>query len=147
MVVHTDMSMLSVPDYAANVLGVRHVIVCGHYGCGGIRAARGHKQFGLIDNWIWHIKDVYRIHEDELRTYPEGAARENRFTEINVTEQVFDLIETSIIQNAWAKNQLPYVQGWVYDIHRGLIKDLNVTMNDNSKLPEMYRFNPPALPN
>lgn len=144
MVVHTDMSMLSVLDYAVNVLEVRHVIVCGHYGCGGIRAAMGHKQFGLIDNWIRHIKDVYRIHEDELKLIPEGRERENRFTEINVVEQVFDLVETSIIQNAWAKRQLPFVHGWVYDIHNGLIKDLKVTMNDNAQLPEVYRFNPPS---
>ncbi len=144
MVVHTDMSMLSVLDYAVNVLEVRHVIVCGHYGCGGIRAAMGHKQFGLIDNWIRHIKDVYRIHEDELKLIPEGRERENRFTEINVVEQVFDLVETSIIQNAWAKRQLPFVHGWVYDIHNGLIKCLKVTMNDNAQLPEVYRFNPPS---
>lgn len=144
MVVHTDMSMLSVLDYAVNVLEVRHVIVCGHYGCGGIRAAMGHKQFGLIDNWIRHIKDVYRIHEDELKLIPEGRERENRFTEINVVEQVFDLVETSIIQNAWAKRQLPFVHGWVYDIHNGLIKDLKVTMNDNAQLPEVYRSNPPS---
>ncbi len=146
MVVHTDMSMLSVLDYAVNVLEVRHVIVCGHYGCGGIRAAMGHKQFGLIDNWIRHIKDVYRIHEEELRTYPEGIERENRFTEINVIEQVFDLVETSIIQNSWARRQLPFVHGWIYDIHNGLIKDLKVTMNDNSQLPDVYKFNPPSLP-
>jgi carbonic anhydrase len=146
MVVHTDMSMLSVLDYAVNVLEVRHVIVCGHYGCGGIRAAMGHKQYGLIDNWIRHIKDVYRIHEDELKHIPEGPERESRFTEINVIEQVFDLVETSIIQNSWAKRQLPYVHGWVYDIHNGLIKDLKVTMNDNSQLPDVYKFNPPSMP-
>jgi carbonic anhydrase len=133
MVVHTDMSMLSVLDYAVNVLEVRHVIVCGHYGCRGIQAAMGDRQFGLIDNWIRHIKDVYRLHEKELLAYPEGKAREYRLTELNVIEQVFDLAETSIIQNAWQKNQSPYLHGWVYDLRNGLIKDLGVSMNDNSQ--------------
>jgi carbonic anhydrase len=140
MVVHTDMNMLSVLDYAVSVLEVDHVIVCGHYGCGGVRAAMGNKQYGVIDNWIRHIKDVYRMNEAELEAIKDPQARENRFVEINVIEQVYDLCKTSIVQNSWAKRKLPYVHGWVYDIHDGIINDLHVTFHDNSELPDVYRF-------
>lgn len=140
MVVHTDMNMLSVLDYAINVLKVKHVIVCGHYGCGGVRAAMGNQQFGLIDNWIRHIKDVYRFHQDELEGISDLEKRENRFVELNVIEQVYDLSKTSIIQNSWSKSKSPYIHGWVYDIRNGLIQDLNVSVNENSDLPKVYRF-------
>lgn len=140
MVVHTDMSMLSVLDYAVNVLKVQHVIVCGHYGCGGVRAAMTNQQFGLIDNWIRHIKDVYRFYQDELESIPDPVQRENRFVEINVIEQVYDLSKTSIIQNAWKKSGSPYIHGWVYDIRNGLVKDLEVSVNDNLDIPKVYRF-------
>ena len=131
MVVHTDMSMLSVLDYAVNVLEVPHVIVCGHYGCGGVKAAMSNKQFGLIDNWIRHIKDVYRLHQDELDAIDDPEQRENRFIELNVIEQVIDLTQTSIIQNAWTKRKSPHVHGWVYDIRNGVIKDLKVTHSES----------------
>jgi len=111
MVVHTDMNMLSVLDYAVTVLSVDHVIVCGHYGCGGIRAAMGQKQYGVIDNWIRHIKDAYRMNEVELEAIKDPTERENRFTEINVIEQVYDLCKTSIIQNSWSKRNGPFVHG------------------------------------
>lgn len=140
MVIHTDMSMLSVLDYAVNVLEVPHVIICGHYGCGGVRASMGQKQFGLIDNWIRHIKDVYSLHHKELEAIPDPVQREDRFTEFNVIEQVYNLSQTSIIQNAWASRHGPYVHGWVYDLRTGLIKDLNVSMNDNSRMLEVYKF-------
>jgi carbonic anhydrase len=140
MVVHTDMNMLSVLDYAVNVLEVEHVIVCGHYGCGGVRAAMGHKQFGVIDNWIRHIKDVYRLHQEEIESIADPKERENRFIELNVIEQVYDLSKTSIIQNSWEKRGGPYVHGWVYDIGNGIIKDLKVTMADNHNLPSVYQF-------
>jgi len=140
MVVHTDMNMLSVLDYAVNVLEVNHVIVCGHYGCGGVRAAMGNKQIGLIDNWIRHIKDVYRMHQDELDNITDKKAREDRFIELNVMEQVYDLGKTSIIQNAWQKRGGPYVHGWVYDVGNGIIKDLKVSMNDDSQMPDVYKF-------
>lgn len=145
MVVHTDMSMLSVLDYAVNVLKVQHVIVCGHYGCGGVRAAMANQQFGLIDNWIRHIKDVYRFYQDELESIPDPVQRENRFVEINVIEQVYDLSKTSIIQNAWKKSGSPYIHGWVYDIRNGLIKDLEVSVNDNLDIPKVYRFDDIAV--
>ena len=140
MVVHTDMNMLSVLDYAVNVLEVEHVIVCGHYGCGGVRAAMGQKQFGVIDNWIRHIKDVYRMYHDEIDAIIDPQERENRFTELNVTEQVYHLSKTSIIQNAWKKRQGPFLHGWVYDLQNGLINDLKVTFSDDSELPEFYKF-------
>ncbi|MFZ6008813.1 MAG: carbonate dehydratase [Bacteroidota bacterium] len=140
MVVHTDMNMLSVLDYAVNVLEVKHVIVCGHYGCGGVRAAMGQQQFGLIDNWLCHIKDVYRIHQKELESIKDPRERENRFVEINVIEQVYDLGKTSIIQNSWQRRGGPYLHGWVYDIRNGIIKDLSVTVKENSEMPSVYRF-------
>lgn len=131
MVVHTDMNMLSVLDYAVNVLLVEHVIVCGHYGCGGVRAAMTDKQFGVIDNWIRHIKDVYRFHEDELNAITDMKHREDRFIELNVIEQVRDLSQTSIVQNAWQNRKSPFIHGWVYDLANGIIKDLNVSRNEN----------------
>ena len=140
MVVHTDMNLLSVLDYAVNVLEVEHVIVCGHYGCGGIKAAMGNKQFGVIDNWIRHIKDVYRMHQDELEDIADLDERQNRFTELNVIEQVYDLVKTSIVQNSWQKRKTPQVHGWVYDIRNGLIKDLKVSMKDNSDIPTVFKF-------
>ena len=140
MVIHTDMSMLSVLDYAVNVLEVKHVIVCGHYGCGGVRAALSNKQYGLIDNWIRHIKDVYRMHHDELEAITDPKKKEDRFIEMNVIEQVYDLSKTSIIQNAWQKRQAPFIHGWVYALETGYIKDLEVSVNDNSEIPSVYRF-------
>jgi len=140
MVVHTDMNLLSVLDYAVNVLEVKHVIVCGHYGCGGIKAAMGNKQFGVIDNWIRHIKDVYRMHQDELEEIKDLEERQNRFTELNVIEQVYDLVKTSIVQNSWAKRKLPHIHGWIYDIRNGIIKDLDVSMKDNSDIPNVFKF-------
>lgn len=144
MVIHTDMNMLSVLDYAVNVLEVDHVIVCGHYGCGGVRAAMGQKQFGIIDNWIRHIKDVYRMYQDELEEITDPQKKEDRFIELNVMEQVYDLSKTSIIQNAWTKRGRPFIHGWVYSLETGIINDLKVTFNDNSELPQFYKFEAPA---
>lgn len=140
MVIHTDMSMLSVLDYAVNVLEVRHVIVCGHYGCGGVLAAMGQKQFGLIDNWLRHIKDVYRIYHEELEAIKDETERGNRLVELNVQEQVFDLTKTSIIQNAWENGKFLQVHGVVYDISNGILKDLNVTIGDNTELEGVYKL-------
>lgn len=142
MVIHTDMNMLSVLDYAVNILEVKHVIVCGHYGCGGVRAAMDDRQFGIIDNWIVHIKDVYMMYQNELDQIKDPQERENKFIEYNVIEQVHDLSQTSIIQNSWAKRGGPWIHGWVYDIHDGLIRDLKVSMKDYTKLPEIYKFKP-----
>ncbi len=140
MVVHTDMNMLSVLDYAVNVLKVRHVIVCGHYGCGGVKAAMANHQFGLIDNWIRHIKDVYRFHQQELDSIQDEEMRFNRFVELNVVEQVHDLAKTSIVQNAWEKGQQLWIHGWVYSIKNGLVKDLDVNFGSNTELPDVYKL-------
>jgi carbonic anhydrase len=140
MVIHTDMSMLSVLDYAVNVLKVKHVVVCGHYGCGGVQAALTNKHFGLIDNWIRHIKDVYRFHHEELIAITDEKLKFDRFVELNVIEQVQDLAKTSIIQSAWETGQEIHVHGWVYDIKDGFIKDLNVTLKDNNSLAKVYQL-------
>ncbi|PKP43624.1 MAG: carbonate dehydratase [Bacteroidetes bacterium HGW-Bacteroidetes-13] len=140
MVVHTDMNMLSVLDYAVNALEVRHIIVCGHYGCGGVQAAMSNKSIGLIDNWIRHIKDVYRFHQQELDAIKDEKMKFDRFVEINVVEQVYDLAKTSIVQNAWNEKRDLWVHGWVYGVNNGLIKDLDVTCKDNSDLEEVYKI-------
>lgn len=140
MVVHSDMNMLSVLDYAVNVLQVKHIIVCGHYGCGGVQAAMTNKHIGLIDNWIRHIKDVYRFHQNELDTITDETQRFNRFVELNVFEQVLDLGKTSIVQSAWERGQEVHIHGWVYDIHDGLINDLKVTLKDNDSLSDVYKL-------
>ena len=140
MVVHSDMNMLSVLDYAVNVLKVMHVIVCGHYGCGGVQAAMGSGQHGIVDNWIRHIKDVYRIYEDELEAIDNKQERFNRFVELNVYEQVFDLSKTSIVQNAWENRNEPKLHGWVFDIQTGLIKDLGVSFDNKTQLPKLYKI-------
>ncbi len=140
MVVHSDMNMLSVLDYAVNVLQVKHIIVCGHYGCGGVQTAMTNKHVGLIDNWIRHIKDVYRFHHEELDAITDEQQRFNRFVELNVFEQVLDLGKTSIVQSAWERGQQVHVHGWVYDIHDGMIKDLDVTLKDNDTLCDVYKL-------
>lgn len=140
MVVHSDMNMLSVLDYAVNVLKVKHIIVCGHYGCGGVQAAMTNKHIGLIDNWIRHIKDVYRFHQDELNAIEDEKDRFNRFVELNVVEQVLDLAKTSIVQTAWESGQKVQVHGWVYGIHDGVIKDLGVNLGDNKSLSDVYQL-------
>lgn len=140
MVVHSDMNMLSVLSYAVEVLKVKHVIVCGHYGCGGVLAAMGNKQFGLIDNWLRHIKDVYRFYHEELDAIKDENKRGRRFVEINVMEQVFDLGKTSIVQNAWKNEQPLHLHGWVYDINDGIIKDLDVTITGVKDLHTVYHF-------
>jgi carbonic anhydrase len=140
MVLHTDMSMLSVLDYAVNVLKVKHVIVCGHYGCGGVKAAMGNQHIGLIDNWIRHIKDVYRFHAKELNAIEDEKERFDRFVELNVFEQVQDLAKTSIIQEAWLKGQKVAIHGWVYGVHDGVIKDLKLTVLDNNQLSKVYQL-------
>jgi carbonic anhydrase len=140
MVVHTDMNMLSVLDYAVNVLHVKHVIVCGHYGCGGVLAAMGNQQFGLIDNWLRHIKDGYDKHRAELDAITDNTERANRFVEFSVMEQVHHLSQTSIIQNSWKNHKRPSIHGWVYDLKTGIIKDLNVLMDGMEDVSGVYKF-------
>lgn len=140
MVVHSDMNLLSVLDYAVNILKVKHVIVCGHYGCGGVKAAMGNGQNGLVDNWLRHIKDVYRIYSDELEAIQNEEERFKRFVELNVTEQVFNVSKTSIIQNNWKDRNYPIIHGWVYSLETGLIKDLNVSIDNQRDLPPIFRM-------
>ncbi|MCF2442510.1 carbonate dehydratase [Dyadobacter sp. CY345] len=140
MVIHTDISMLSVLDYAVNVLNVKHIIVCGHYGCGGVNAAMGHKQVGLIDNWLRHIKDVYRLHKDELNAIEDTSKRGDRLVELNVQEQVYGLTKTSIVQNAWANGKSLQVHGIVYSVKDGVLTDLGLTIENNEDIEDVYRM-------
>jgi carbonic anhydrase len=140
MVIHTDMNMLSVLDYAVNVLKVRHVIVTGHYGCGGVIAAMGNQSVGLIDNWLRHIKDVYRLHAAELDRIADEGKRADRFVELNVIEGVYNLCKTTIVQKAWQSGQELSVHGWVYALSTGIIKDLNVSVNNSSNLGSVFKF-------
>jgi carbonic anhydrase len=140
MCVHSDMNMLSVLDYAVNVLKVKHVIVAGHYGCGGIAAALSNTQFGLIDNWLRHIKDVYRLHSNELDRIMDEKLKVNRLVELNVIEQVYNLCKTTIVQNAWREREDLEVHGWVIDLSSGLVKDLQVTAKSSNKLGEIFKL-------
>ncbi len=140
MVVHSDMNMLSVLDYAVNVLKVKHVLVCGHYGCGGIKAAMGNDSVGIIDNWIRHIKDVYRLHKVELDSIKDETQRFNRFVELNVIEQVCDLAKTSIVQSAWKNGQELSLHGWAYGLNSGFVTDLNVNFSSDKDLDDVYQL-------
>jgi carbonic anhydrase len=140
MVVHSDMNMLSVLSYAVDVLKVKHVIVCGHYGCGGVQAAMGNQQLGLIDNWLRYIKDVYRLHHNELESITDPESRARRFVEVNTIEQVYDLGKTTIVQNAWKREQPLHIHGWVYDVKTGLINDLDVSFTCPKDLHSVYHF-------
>ena len=140
MVIHSDMNMLSVLSYAVEVLKVKHIIVCGHYGCGGVLAAMENKQFGLIDNWLRHIKDVYRLHYKELNSIQDKKQKADRLVELNVIEQVQDLGKTSIVQNAWKREQPLHLHGWVYDVKDGLIKDLGVNFKGTDDLHSVFHL-------
>lgn len=140
MVVHSDMNMLSVLDYAVNVLKVKHVIVCGHYGCGGVKAAMGNMSVGIIDNWIRHIKDEYRLHDKYLNSIEDETERFNAFVEINAKEQVYNLAKTSIVQGAWKNGQDLTIHGWVYGLNSGFVTDLNVNIRSNEELDQVYQL-------
>jgi carbonic anhydrase len=134
VVVHTDLNCLSVLQYAVDVLDVDHVIVCGHYGCGGVQAALRQSRLGLIDNWLRHIQDVARRHEAELAALPDETQRLNRLCELNVIAQVFNVAETTIVQDAWARGKKLEIHGWIYDLHDGLLNDLRVGVNGLAEL-------------
>ncbi|CAM3940360.1 carbonate dehydratase [Mucilaginibacter galii] len=140
VVVHTDLNLLSVLDYAVNVLKVKHVIVVGHYGCGGVQAAMGNKQFGLIDNWLRAIKDVYQKHAPELDAITDEKTKFDRMVEFNVIEGVNNLCKTTIVQGAWARSQELHVHGWVYALDTGLITDLKVNASDSTGMDSIYQF-------
>lgn len=139
MVVHTDLNMLSVLEYAVVHLKVRHVIVCGHYGCGGVKAAMTKHNFGIINKWLRNIKDVYRFHRDEIDVISDEEERTNRLVELNVQEQVINLAKTSIIQKAWKSEHRPSLHGWVYGLKDGLIKPV-LEMPANSHIDDLYEY-------
>ncbi len=139
LVVHTDLNMLSVLQYAVEVLRVQHVIVCGHYGCGGVASALTNSDYGLINKWLRHIKDVHRLHARELEAL-EPAARERRLVELNVAEGVYNIGKTDIVQRAWDERGYPHIHGWAYDIADGLIHDLGVNFGSAEALEESYRY-------
>lgn len=140
VVVHSDLNCLSVIQYAVEVLKVKHIIVCGHYGCGGVSAAMQHKEFGLIDNWLRHIKDIYQRHEAPLDKMTDDKERLNYFCEVNVIEQVRNVCHTTIVQGAWRRGQELAVHGWIYGLTNGLLKDLDVTITSAVELDSLYRM-------
>jgi carbonic anhydrase len=139
MVVHTDVNLLSVLEYAVNHLKVKHVIVCGHYGCGGVKASMAQHNLGIINKWIMHIKDVQRIHADELQAIGDENARTNRLVELNVIEQVTNLAKTSVIQKAWKDREGPHLHGWVYGLENGLIKPI-FELPAGSRIDPLYEY-------
>ena len=140
VVVHTDMNCMSVLQYAVEALGVRHIIVCGHYGCGGVKAAMGHGQMGLIDNWLRHIKDVYQAHEAELAAIEDEQQRFDRLCELNTAAQAANVAHTAVVQNAWARGQPLSVHGWIYGMHDGHLHDLGVDVSCPDELDAIHRL-------
>ena len=138
MVVHTDFNCLSVLQFAVDILKVRHIIVCGHYDCGGVRAAMQNLQLGLIDNWLRHVQDVIVDHEVQLLKLNDEAQRLNRLCELNVIEQVLNVGRTTIVQNAWARDQELAVHGWIYSISDGLLRDLDMSITNTKELSAAY---------
>ncbi len=140
VVSHSDLNLLSVMDYAVNVLKVKYIIVAGHYKCGGVAAALTNKQFGVIDNWLRHIKDVYRLHKAEIDAIEDPKGKEDRLVELNVVEGVLNVCKTTIVQNAWSSGQELSVHGWVIDIHTGFVKDQQVSVHNNEQMDKVYQM-------
>jgi carbonic anhydrase len=143
-VVHTDVNLLSVMQYAVDVLQVKHVIVCGHYGCGGVIASMTNNQYGMVDNWLRNLKDEYLLHREELESISDEAERARRMTELHVIEGVYNVCRTSIIKDAWERRKkdgfvFPHVHGWVYGIHDGIVRDLNVSVRGPEDVPLLVR--------
>jgi len=139
LVVNTDINFLSVLQYAVEVLKVRHIIVCGHYGCGGVKAAMTQHHFGIIDHWLKNIKDIYRLHRNEIDAFKTEEERVDALIEFNVREQVFNLAKTSIVQEAWKKDQQPHLHGWVYGLNDGIIKPV-CEMAAGSHIDPLYQY-------
>jgi carbonic anhydrase len=138
-VIHTDFNCLAVVQYAIEVLRVKQIIVCGHYGCGGISAALGHDEYGVVDNWLRHIKDINFAHKQELDGLPEKA-KTDRLCELNVIAQVQNLARTKAVQYAWDRGQNLSIHGWVYGLHDGLLKDLQVTASSREAVDDIYQL-------
>ena len=139
LVIHTDINMLSVLQYAVEVLEVKHILVVGHYGCGGVKAAMTNKDFGLINKWLRNIKDVYAKHYDELESVSDEHERFDRLVEFNVIEQTKNLAKTTIVQKAWKKRNYPHLHGWVFDLHTGLINSI-IEIPPGSPVESIYRY-------
>ena len=140
LVVHTDLNLLSVLEYAVKVLHVKHIIVCGHYGCGGVRAAMSDSSFGLVDNWLRNIKDVYFRNREELDIIASEDKRADRLTELNVITQVRNLAKTTILQEEWAKGKKIEIHGWVYGLNSGLITELNTVLDEKEDIESIFRY-------
>jgi carbonic anhydrase len=140
LVVHTDMNLMSVLQFAIEVLHVEHVIVCGHYGCGGVKAALDRSYHGLIDKWLRNIKDVYRLYRDELDAIPDPELRHERLVELNVREQVYRLCSTSFVQRAWHQDRRLHVHGWVYSLRDGVLRDLEIDPEVEFTGHEIYDY-------
>lgn len=138
LVVHTDLNFLSVLQYAVKHLKVKHIIVCGHYNCGGVKASLSRQSLGLVNNWVRNIKDTYFTHKKEIDSL-SGSEQLNRMVELNVLEQVKNLAHTSIVQKAWLNGEYPILHGWVYDLNTGLLKEIT-TISKNSELDSAYQY-------
>ena len=138
LVVHTDLNCLSVLQYAVDVLRVSHVIVCGHYGCGGVRAALGQDRLGLIDNWLRHVQDVRDRHRAEFAPTTDLEARVNRLCELNVIEQVGHVCQTTIVEEAWGRGQELTIHGWIYGLQDGLLRDLGISVSAGHQFAAQY---------
>lgn len=147
IVVHTDLNCLSVIQYAVEVLKIKHIIVCGHYGCGGVQATFKNLKLGLIDNWLRHTKDVMQKHNELLSKIIDENLRLNRLCELNVIEQVVNVSETTIVQQAWDNGQELSVHGWIYGLHNGLLNDLNICITNNEEFSTVYKSALSALEN
>lgn len=139
LVINSDLNMLAVLEYAVHHLKVGHIIICGHYGCGGVKAALSHQDVGLINKWLYQIKDVYLKHETELEHLDDLSEQTDRLVEINVKEQVYNLMKTGIVQKAWKSYQAPTLHGWVYDMHDGVLKDLCI-VKPGAKIHDIYKY-------
>jgi carbonic anhydrase len=139
VVVHSDLNCLSVMQFAVDVLLVKHIIVVGHYGCGGVRAALGNKKFGLIDNWLRHVQDVKMKYSDHLACYADESAQVDRLCELNVIAQVINAAQTTIVQTAWERGQNLSIHGWVYGLHDGRVRNLGVSLSSQSDLAEAVK--------
>ena len=140
MVIHTDMNCLSVIQYAVDFLKVKHIIVCGHYGCGGVEGAMDNRPQGLVDNWLRHIRDIYQKYEVTLNRVTDPKRRTNKLCELNVIEQVSNVCHTTIVQEAWKRGQELAVHGWVYGLQNGLLRDLHVCVRKADELSAIYRM-------
>jgi carbonic anhydrase len=146
VVVHADLNCLSAIQFAVDVLKVRHIIVCGHYGCGGVLAARRDERHGLVDNWLRHVQDVRLKHRDQIDLLPTETARHDRLCELNVVEQVVNVSQTTVVREAWVRGHEVTVHGWVYDVQDGLLRDLGLSVAGEADLPAQSAAARAAMP-